>query len=368
MHLNVTEETLFILDDATELPSSSQLLQLFKHSSIHIIILAENFEPLDPLAKEIDKVLLRGCKIHEVKTLSTIDSTQRTVYEVFKKNQLSANNEDQRILEKLAEFTFGSPVIVDIAIYVLLKFIKKFCSEGLSKFSHVLELERRHKTAYGSYPRETFSELTHPVSKVAHTIPTCQDNWESKNEFDSWDSFTALLDHCINSQEELVLLRTLAMFGCCPIPFPLLETMWSMIVQSSEHSHPYGIHERLMGAKVLKIYPLPVVLHASSIRNNAPTELHVQFVYIPKHLSTYLWTQDPLDQMISITLAFRALKKFVQFAKKHSEFLQFCLALVSLLREKIGHLTDGKLCSEKVQDLYLHIKFLCHVSHCSMNT
>ena len=372
MRLNETQQALFVLDNATELPNSQQLIQLFKHANVHIIILSKHSEALDPLVKEIDKVLIRGCKIHEVKTLSTIDSTQRTVYEVFKKHQLSANNNDQRILEKLAEFTSGSPVIVDIAIHVLLKFIRESenPSDGLNEFSKSIELIQSGKSApklqttSSKSPfqvRAISDELTRLAPELASVSPTHRDAWESESEYDSWDSIAALLDHCINSPGELLLLRSLAIFGCSPIPLPLVMTMSSFIAQSSGHSHLAGIlHERLLEAKVLKKYPLPVVLHSSYTQDNTPTE--PQFVYVPQHLANHLWTTELVDQLISITLAFRALKTFKNFViKQKSATKHFFLGLISLLEEKTVTVKE-KQCFEKVYGLYLSTYHELHTS------
>ena len=199
--------------------------------------------------------------MHKVKTLSTIDSTQHTVYEVFKKNQLSANNNDQRILEKLAEFIYGSPVIVDIAIHVLLKFIRESenPSDELNEFSKSIQLILSDKSAlklHSTFIENPFQvraisdELTRLAPDIASVPPTHRDAWESESEYDSWDSIAALLGHCINSPGELLLLRSLAIFGCCPIPLPLVITMSSFIAQSSGHSHLGGIlHERLLALK-----------------------------------------------------------------------------------------------------------------------
>ena len=325
--------------------------------------MSKHLEPLDPLVKEIDKVLIRGCKIHEVKTLSTIDSTQRTVYEVFKKHQLSANNNDQRILEKLAEFTSGSPVIVDIAIHVLLKFIRESenPSDGLNEFSKSIQLILSDKSAlkfHSTFIESPFQvraisdELTRLAPDIASVPPTHRDAWESESEYDSWDSIAALLDHCINSPGELLLLCSLAIFGCCPIPLSLVMTMSSFIAQSSGHSHLGGIlHERLLEAKLIKKYPFPVVLHSSYTLDNTSTEL--QFVYAPQHLANHLWTCEHVHQLAAVTLAFKALKKLVNLSKKDSISMHFYLGLISLLEEKTG-LFKEKQCFGEVYRLYLN--------------
>ena len=373
LHLNETQQALFVLDNATKLPDSQQLLQLFKHSNVHIIILSKHSESLDPLVKKIDKVLIRGCKVQEVKTLSTIDSTQRIVYELFKKYQLSANNNDQRIFEKLAEFTSGSPVIVDIAINVLLKFVRE-CSEspsqGLNEFSKAIQLLRSGKSMLklqatsNESPfqvRAISDELTRLAPDIASVPPTHRDAWESESEYDSWDSIAALLDHCINSPGELLLLRSLSIFGCCPIPLFLVTTMSSFIAQSSGHSHLGGIlHERLLEAKLLKKYPLPVVLHSSYTQSDNPIE--TQFVYVPQHLANHLWTCEVVHQLVAITLAYKTLKKVTDLPEKNSVSMHFYLGLILLLEEKSTLFKGSKQCFEEVFGLYLSTYHQLHAS------
>ena len=374
LHLNETQQALFVLDGATELPSSHQLLQLFKNSNVHIIILSKHSEPLDPLVVEIFKVLMRECRIHEVKTLSTIDSTQRTVYEVFREYHLSANNEDQRIFEKLAEFTSGSPVIVEIAIHVLLKFIREFSSDGLSKFADLVQLTKSRKNAIKSKAtietcfqiRPISAELTHLAPEITNVSPNHQDVWESESEYDSWDSLAALLDCCISSSGELLLLRSLAIFGCCPIPLPLVTTMSSFIAQSSGHSHLGGIlHKRLLEAKLLNKYPLPVVLHSSYSQDSISAEL--QFVYVSEHLANHLWTCELVDQLAAITLAFEALKKLIDFSQKSSIPMHYYLGLISLLEEKTDLLKELKQCYGEVYGLYLRTYLQLHISTIQVN-
>ena len=373
LRLNETLQALFVLDNAIELPNSQQLQQLFKHSNAHIIVLSKHSEPLDPLVKEIDKVLIRGSKVHEVKTLSTIDSTQRTVYEVFKKYHLSANNEDQRVFEKLAEFTSGSPVIVDIAINVLLKFVRE-CSEGpsqgLNKFSKAIQLMQLGKNApklqaaVNENPfhcRAISDELTRLAPDLASVPPTHRDAWESESEYDSWDSIAALLNCCIHSPGELLLLRSLAVFGCCPIPLPLVLTMSSLIAQSSGHSHLGGIfHERLLEAKLLKKYPLPVVLHSSYTQGN--TRIETQFVYVPQHLANHLWTCEIVHQVVAIALAFKTLKRFLDLPEKNLVSIHFCLGLILILEEKSAFSKVEKQCIGKVFGLYLSTYHQLHAS------
>ena len=350
LQLNETHQALFVLDNASELQGvrciySQRLLQ---HCCVHIIILSKHSELLDPLVKEIKNISNRKCKILEVKTLSTIDSTQRTVYEVFKKHQLSANNEDQRILEKLVKFTSGSPDIVDITIHVLLEFVRKYSdtpSEGLKEFLKAIRLSHSHQILLNSNDN---------VPDIASVPSTHRDAWESESEYDSWDFTVALLDHCINSPGELLLLRSLAIFGCRPIPLSLVMTMSSFIAQSSGHSHLGGIlHERLLEAKLLKKYPLPIVLHPSYTHDSAPTE--TQFVYVPQHLADHLWTSELVDQLMSITLVFRAMKKLMDLPEKNSVTSHFFLGLVSLLEEKTSLREDWNECYREVYKLYQSI-------------
>ncbi len=370
MYLSDTQQSLIVLDNATELPSSERLTMFMKHSNVHIIILSKSNDSLDSLVKAVDRSLIRGCTIHEVKTLSTIDSTQRIVYEISKQHYLKASNEDQATFEKLAEFTSGSPLIVDIATQALLKLVRDNSdepSEALHVFAKSINLSHSRKkysamsstNADMSYEVRAISDqLTRLVPEVTTVPPHHKDVWESESEYDSWDSIGELLKVCVSSSGEMLLLRALAIFGCIPIPLPLVTVMSSLVAKATGHSHLSGIfHERLMEARLVLRYPQPVVLHSSLTEANTANQEPL-FLYLPQHLASQLWICDEVDQLMAISIAYKALQKVIQ---KNSDLLFFYLGLLPPLEEKTALLTDGKQCYEAVYQSYLQLSHqLCN--------
>ena len=255
---------------------------------------------------------------------------------------------------------------MDITTEVLRKFIGEFSenpSEGLKRFSQSIKLSKSRKTVLKSQTAHGFNEeyfqfraisdeLTRLAPDVAAIPPSHKDAWKSESEYDSWDSIATLLNHCNLSQGELLLLRSLAIFGCCPIPLPLVTTMSSFITQSSRHTHLSD--KKLLGFKLLKKYPLPVVLHSSYTQDNTLT-VHTEpkFVYVPQHLANHLLTCGVIDQLMAVTLAFRALKSLVH-RESSSATMHNYLGLIALLEEKTGLLKE-KQCFEEVYGLYLYI-------------
>ncbi|XP_064402633.1 uncharacterized protein LOC135348378 [Halichondria panicea] len=375
LRLSDTQQALVVLDNAIELPNSGKLISFLKHTNVHIIILSKSADPIDSFVKEVDKALIRGCSIHEVKTLSTIDSTQRIVYEISKQYYLKANNNDQAIFEKLAEFTSGSPLIVDIAAQVLLKYVQENSdepSEGLNQFADSIQLSKSRKVIHKSPPlasslqgvedtcfqvREISDAFTRLVPNVASVSPNHTDVWESESEYDSWDSIGALIQRCVSTPGEMLLLQALSIFGCIPIPIPLVTTMSSLIAQSSGHSHLGGIlHERLMEAKLILRYPQPVVLHSTYTKSDKASEEPL-FLYLPQHLASQLWLCNDIDQVMAVTVAYKALQKVIdENSAKNPELLHFYLGLIPPLEEKTALLAvEKKHCYEAVYELYLQL-------------
>ena len=377
LKVNEIQQVLIVLDSATELPQSDSLIKLFKNSHVHIILLATHVESPDNLVREADRVLIRGCSIHEVKTLSKIDSTQRTVHCIFKEHHLASTNEDQEIFEKLAEFTSGSPVIVNIASQVLLKYMRENSdspSVGLEKFSQAINLSNSRKAVRDSllsahvevdpsmvHVREISSELTRVLPEVTRVLSSHTDVWESNTEYDSWDSIEHLLDCCISSPEEMLLLRSLSIFSCSPIPMSLVTALSSLIAQSSNHPHLAGLYpEKLMQVNLVKIYPSPIILHRDLVHD--VTQNDPQYVYVPQHLSRYLWKCDPLDQILAVTV----IQKAIKFVCRDGSPMEpsFILGLISILLDKVAEFNGlfGKECYQDVYKLYLDLYHHIHFS------
>ena len=367
LQLNELKQALFVLDSTTELPQSESLLKLFKDAHVHIILLSKYFETPDNIVKEVDKKLIRGCSMHEIKTLSMIESTQRTVHCILKECHLAPTNEDQKIFERLAEFTSGSPVIVDIASQVLLKFLREApdnLSAGLSKFADAIYLSESRTSAKASSRREmptqaivrTISEnLTRVSSSITSVTSDNRDVWESNSEYDSWDSIGRLLDCYLTLPEEMLLLRSLSMFSCSPIPMYLVTELSSLISLSSNHPHLAGLlHTKLLEMGIIKIYPLPVIYHQSACQLKPQTE--PQYVYVPQHISSSLWIcLNNEDRIVSLGIMYRTF--LVLHHKVTILDAHFLLGLCSLLLEMFDFNFElmGRDCYQEVYKVYLSL-------------
>ena len=305
--------------------------------------------------------------MHEIKTLSMIESTQRTVHCILKEHHLAPTNKDQKIFERLAEFTSGSPVIVDVASQVLLKF---FCetpddpSTALSKFANAIYLSETRTSDKATTQRKmptqalvrTISENLTKVSSSITTVPSdSRDVWESNSEYDSWDSIGRLLDCCLSSPEELLLLRSLSMFSCSPIPMYLVTELSSLISLSSNRPHLAGLlHKKLLEMGIVKIYPLPVIYHPSACQLKLQSE--PQYMYVPQHISRSLWkclTDE--DRIASLAVMYRTF--LVLDHKVTTLDAHFLLGLCSLLLEMIDFNFElmGRDCYQKVYGVYLSL-------------
>ena len=298
---NEVKQVLFIFDSISQLPEP--LLQLLKSNHIHVIILSKCFEFPDGLVKEINHKLLRGCKIHDVMALAPTHSTQRLVYTLMKTFNFAPMNADQQRIERLVNFTEGSPTIIEIAAQVLLKY-------------------------YNLVPHdEIFLNFT--------------------GSLDS-DSVTKLINSCGLSLQEQLLLNCLSMFGCCPVPLSLVAKMSYQIARIST------LHWKLMRYQLMKQYPLPVIFHPHD--PNALSQKDPEFVYVPEHLSQYLWdSMDKADKVAVCNVIYHAIRSVCQHSIPFSvESWRMC-GICSTLLETLdcNYTLIGKDCYQQVFSLLL---------------
>ena len=115
-----SKPSLVVLDSLDSLPKNDNpLLGLLRDANRHIDIISKsNFSP-EGLQKSIDRRLLRGTNTITVDPLSTIHATQRMVHSVLKNHHLAPSTQQQALFERLAEFTTGSPPILDLTSSLL---------------------------------------------------------------------------------------------------------------------------------------------------------------------------------------------------------------------------------------------------------
>ena len=387
------------------LPQSEPLLQLMGNRHAHIVVLYKHYQPPDKLTREIDHQLVRGSKILPIDPLSMIHSTQRTVYTIQREMDFAPDNEDQIILENLAEFTSGSPVLVDITSQLILAQLKEgdgdssLVEEPWLQGSQVggdrgdssvkeaqpspdghVELPQKKdlpvishsempQKAMGRFADSITLNLTRmnrelPTScvfrdisqHVVSTVPSMtnltweqRDEWDTKCQYDSWDSISDLIRASNLKLEEEVLLNCLAIFGANPIPVSVTTALSSLISRTSGQPHlASSLLHNLKKMSYVSTYPLPVVIHPSIREASAARE--PDFVYVPQYIANFLWKSlDDRDKAIALATSYHALSTLPTQHSSH-----FLLGLVMLLVDAYELNFDlmGKECYGEVYRLY----------------
>lgn len=315
-------------------------------------MLSKNFESPDKLIKEVDRKLVRGCTIHNIEPLTMIHSTQRMVHSLMKKLDVTPSNPEQEMFEKLAEFTMGSPVIVEIASQVVVTCYDQLQHRAMLHLNKMLSLE--HKDV--SKP-DASSHTDNIVSKLLACSYQCQGAYQTDSMYDSWDSITKLVGECHLSSEERLLLNCLSIFGCSPIPFSLVIEMSSAITKTSQKAHLAGtLHQNLLKFKLLKPYPLPVVLHPTILKNEV-TQVP-EFLYVPQQLAQCLWnSMEVVDKIVVLSVTYAT----VSLLHRHSTTSIGChdiSGICSLLHEVFeeNYVLVGEECYQQMYSLFLRCK------------
>ena len=350
-----------MLDGMTKLPDSESLLKIMKHQSVHIIVISKSQVPVDKLVKEVDQKLIRGCKVHNIEPLSVIHSTQRLVHCVMTSYDYVPTNDDQQAFEHLAEFTLGSPVIVDIASKVLLHYFETQ-QNALENLFVSLSFDlssKKHCDETRSGTHVTVRAISKNVSKYmdsaccATVSQKTRDIWETSSHYDSWDSVIQLIDLCQLSCEERLLLNCLSVFDCCPIPLIVVTELASAIAISSQKSHLAGtLHHRLVKFQLIKRYPLPVVFHSSS--RGSPEEHDPVFFYVPQLLSSCIWKNlKEIDQIAALTLTHYTINTMLKCTPNSLWLCSICYLFLETLECNFDLI--GKDCYQEIFSLYLKI-------------
>lgn len=353
MPLNEVQQVLFVFDGMTRLPDHEQLVSMLKSHYVHIIVLWKAYESPDKLIKEVDRKLVRGCTLHTIDPLTRIHSTQRLVHTVMKKVYFAPKTADQQMFEQLAEFTTGSPPVVDITSQILLASYSEDHSKAPLQICSMFTLKNPNQVmknepcpAYNPPGRSLSVNVISELSTIVALSDNHRDVWETDSIYDSWDSITTLIDNCGLSAEENFLLNCLSAFGPCPVPLSLVTSMSSLITESGQKVHiSSSLHKKLMQYHLMKCYPLPVALYPLSGWSDYDTNL----VYIPHHLAECLWKKledaDKLAVLCAVRLVVCQLHQFDD--TDHGGFIPVLAPLLLKIFEQNYSLV-GKECYQSI--------------------
>ena len=180
--------------------------------------------------------------------------------------------------------------------------------------------------------RSVSENVVSELPEIAAISQKYRDIWETDSKYDTWDSITKLVDCCGLSSEEKFLLNCLSAFECCPVPFSFVTEMSSIITQASQKVHLAGtLHQNLTKHKLVKPYPLPVVLHPAIFRESSSEDHEPEYVYIPQLLAQCFWkNMETLDKVAVLNVIYFSVSQ-LHLPSKHIHGL-FSL-LVELLEQ-----------------------------------
>ena len=365
---------LVVLDNIDHMPWFSDfptlLMDLLRHPRTHIVAISKTYGPPDALVREIDHKLLRGCEVVDVKPLSMIHTTQRIVHTILSAHHFIPSKEDQKILEKLARFTSGSPVLIDVIAALFLSQMEhesqnasQDTHDTLVKFNNRLLLDEvgpstNPVTVVGHEPPKR-TENEREISKnvyinIDSAGPPDQDSWHINSHYDSWQAVTTLIGQCSLNTEEKLLLFAVSIFSCIPTPMAVVAEVSSMILHASQKPHiSTNLYSKLFQMQLVKRYPLPVILHPSL--GVQPSSTEPETVYVPQHIAQAIWKDmmSPLDKVVALSTMYKALRTLSD--NQGSSEMGFLKGLSSLLVEmyECNYELMGKQCYKEVYKLYI---------------
>ena len=354
LSINECQKPLFVLDGLQSLPNTECLLRVLKCTYAHIIVLFESYLSTDELIKEVDRKLVRGCSVLEIKPLSVLHSVQRIVHSIMKNHDFIPTTSDQKVFKKLAEFSAGSPMIVNAISKVVDDF---FSTETpIQDLDEQLNLDEMSQTRtcdfsevdLPSSTRSTSENMYELLSSGSVQCDSPRDIWATHAPYDSWDSILVLLNSCNLTTEQRLLLNSLSIFGTCPIPFIFVTELASLIAGGSQRPQVAGtLHCKLTKYKILCSYPQPVILHSSLLHH--PNKVEAEFVYVPQYISQCIWkTLEDLDKICILNLIVTAIRALHQTT--HSGLHGFIIGMCSIILECLD--SEPSLPRECYQSIY----------------
>lgn len=374
LSIGETKQALFVFENLGQLPDSEALLSVLKNHYVHIIVLNESYVLTEKLVKEVDRKLIRGCKFLDTKPLTMIHSTQRIVHSFMKEHEFTPANDDQLVFEKLAEFTSGSPALVEIASMIACSCFEQ-SEDPVLHLADLLSLKSKYQTKESYSIEEPSSwavtravtrtvssnmrEFINSVTKLQVDDSQGRDVWTTNADYDSWDSTVILVDSCNLSVEERLLLNSLSVFNCSPIPYSVVAELAVIIANSSQKPHIAGtLDHKLFKFKLLCNYPHPVVFHDSCLCDSTQNKQNdFKLVYVPHHVSQCLWkNSEKVDQIAVLNLVYHALSHLYQTLPTQSRSdLHWLNTLCSLLLETCdsNFALLGKECYQEIYGFFL---------------
>ena len=362
-----SQQSLIVFDSPdTSIIEDSRLFEMLKRRNVHIVVISKNFSFPESLQKTISDKLLRGIVTIDIQPLSTIHITQRVVHSIFRHHNLAPSVTEQETFEKLAEFTTGSPAIVDVVSSLLDLHLEQ--EDSIQSFAdnvHLSELGPSTKPPSqphaGQLLSPQYSGTVRLINKCVYdtlkTVNESENIWTTSSHYDSWQVITVLIEQCKLTPEEQMLLHCLSVFNCSPIPAILITELAMMICKASHK--PYlasTLHTKLQSIKLLKLYPKPIVFHPKLRQENISD---TEFFYVPKFIAEALWkdTMSGTDKAMSLATLYNAFQSVLRQSPSHIEQL-FLLGLCSLLVESCELYFEliGKNCYQQVYRFFLKLQ------------
>ena len=382
---NEAQPSLIVLDSLHQLPSDeSPLFNFLKRVSLHIVVISKMAITLDSLQTAVDRRLIRGTRIIDVQPLSTIHATQRLVHSVLKNHHLTPSTKEQAIFEKLAEFTTGSPPILNLTSSLLNQSLTQAddctTSDGLHTFANRVQLAELPLSKTRSVPRDHMSAqpqepflctATRDISReVYETIKTRDDEdvFITNAEYDSWQVTAVLIRQCNLTPQEQLLLYCLSSFNCCPIPTTYVTELATIITKAVHQPHlASSLANKLEKAQMLKVYPKPSVYH-STLMSGSAANVNMDFVYVPRFVAAAVWKDMmcDVDKVMALVTCYKAFKNALQQQQSRSIEHSFLMGLGSVLVEsyELHFKLLGKSCFQEMYKLFLSAD-LCIGPHIS---
>ena len=371
---NEAQPLLVVLDSLHQLPSDeSPLLNFLKRVSLHIVIVSKTALTLDSLQTAIHRHLIRGTRIIDAQPLTMIHATLKLVHSVLKNHHLAPSTKEQVIFEKLAEFTTGSPPILNLTSSLLNQSLTQAedctTSDGLHAFAKRVQLDELSKTRsvpghhVSTQPQKPFL-CTATGEEVCETIKTRDDEdvFITSAEYDSWQVTAILIKQCNLTPQEQLLLYCLSSFNCCPIPTTYVTELARIITKAAHQPHLAGsLANKLEKANVLKVYPKPSVYHPM-LTSLSAAKVNMDFVYVPSFVAGAVWKDMmcDVDKVMALATCYKAFSNALQQQQQSPSIERsFLMGLGSVLVEsfELHFKLLGKSCFQEMYKLFISADF-----------
>ena len=286
-----------MLENVAELSAVERIFSILKSHCVHIIIILSNVFLYgtklteDVIVRKIDLHFLRGCSKYEINPLTVTHSTQCMVHTLMTNlDSFAPTSDDQCVFHKLAHYTLGSPPVIEITSQVMINHYRRNRHQAAGNLEKLL-LKLEEQLVDQSRGRESIFVQ----STMLH-----ENSWKPNT---TWNH---LISACNLSPEEHLLLSCLSILGQYPLPFAIVTAISSVITSASQKPHLTNtLHKQLMKHKILKLYPLSVVLHSKVLEH---PESDPEFVYVPPDLAdVFCSNMKEVDHVAALSTLFSSL-------------------------------------------------------------